>query len=101
MKFNTSQPVQRFKKLAAERPVLTRTLHFLEKVVETKNAKYEKAPSKPKIFLMNNFVVLQDLQDSIKPLSKPNTGLSPSDMETDSISVEHEVLAQVPMETSL
>ena len=34
--------VHRFKKLAAERPVLTRTLHFLEKVVETKNAKYEK-----------------------------------------------------------
>ena len=93
--------VQRFKKLSAERPVLTRTLHFLEKVVETKNFKYEKAPSKPKIFLMNNFLVLQDLQDPMPPLSALITTPLPLDMETDPISVEAEVLAQVPMETSL
>lgn len=95
------EAVQRFKKLSAERPVLTRTLHFLEKVVETKNFKYEKAPSKPKIFLMNNFLVLQDLQDSMTPSSAPITGSSPLDMDTDPIAVEPEVVAQVPMETSL
>ena len=93
--------VQRFKKLASERPVLTRTLHFLEKVVETKNSKYEKAPNKPKIFLMNNFLVLQDLQDSITPPINLDAASSPSDMETEPISVVHEVLTQVPMETSL
>ena len=92
--------VQRFKKLAAERPVLTRTLHFLEKVVETKNTRYEKAPTKPKIFLMNNFLVLQDLQDSIEPSCAPKTELSSTAMETDQISEEPEVVSQAPMETS-
>lgn len=92
--------VQRFKKLAVDRPVLTRTLHFLEKVVETKNIKYEKAPSKPKIFLMNNFMVLQDLQDSIATSSAPTTEQNPSAMETDQITGEPEACSQVPMETS-
>jgi len=90
--------VQRFKKLASERPVLTRTLHFLEKVVETKNSRYEKAPNKPKIFLMNNFMVLQDLQDSINSSNAPKAEQVSSAMETDQRSAE--VSLPVPMETS-
>jgi hypothetical protein len=42
--------------LAVERPVLTRTLHILEKVVSTKNTKYEKPARKPKVFLMNKTI---------------------------------------------
>ena len=73
--------VQRFKKLVTERPVLLRTLHFLEKVVATKNTRYENSPAKPKIFLMNSFMALDQLQDSIKPaISKP-TEQSSNDME--------------------
>ncbi len=90
--------VQRFKKLATERPILTRTLHFLEKVVATKNVKYETTPSKPKIFLMNNFMVLQDLQDSIDSSSAPKAEQVSSAMETDQIPAEASL--QVPMETS-
>lgn len=90
--------VQRFKKLATERPILTRTLHFLEKVVATKNVKYETTPSKPKIFLMNNFMVLQDLQDSIDSSSAPKAEQVSSAMETDQTSAEASL--PVPMETS-
>ena len=50
--------VQRFRKLAIEKPFLKRTLYFLEKVVSTRNSKYEKSPEKPKVFLMNSFLVL-------------------------------------------
>ena len=74
--------VQRFRKLAAERPILKRTLHFLEKVVETRNMKYEKSPNKPKIFLMNSFIVLKDSQDPDQTMAEP------------------EVSLQFPMETS-
>ena len=90
--------VQRFKKLAAERPILTRTLHFLEKVVATKNVKYETTPSKPKIFLMNNFMVLQDLQDSIDSSSAPKAEQVSSAMEIDQTPAEASL--PVPMETS-
>ena len=92
--------VQRFKKLVTERPFLTRTLHFLEKVVETKNAKYEKAPAKPKIFLMNSFMVLDKLQDSVKNASTSEPEQSSNDMETVPVHVDTEAVAQVPMETS-
>lgn len=50
--------VERFRKLASEKPFLKRTLYFLEKVVATRNIKYEKSPEKPKVFLMNSFMNL-------------------------------------------
>jgi hypothetical protein len=53
--------VQRFKKLVIEKPFLKRTLYFLEKVVSTKDIKYQKTPEKPKIFLMNSFMPLDYL----------------------------------------
>lgn len=73
--------VQRFRKLVTERPALLRTLHFLEKVVATKNTRYEKSPTKPKIFLMNNFMALEQLQDSIKPENSKTIEKSTNDME--------------------
>lgn len=48
--------VQRFKKLVIEKPFLKRTLYFLEKVVSTRDMKYQKTPVKPKVFLMNSFM---------------------------------------------
>jgi hypothetical protein len=60
--------VQRFKKLAVEKPFLKRTLYFLEKVVSTRNIKYEKSPEQPKVFLMNSFLALDKLApDNPKP----------------------------------
>lgn len=92
--------VQRFKKLVAERPILTRTLHFLEKVVETRNAKYEKPLAKPKIFLMNSFMVLETLQDSTKNASASLPEQSSNAMETVPVHDENEASAQVSMGTS-
>lgn len=71
------QAVERFKKLVEKQPVLTRTLHFLEKVVETKNTKYARAPSRPKIFLMNSFIAL----DSIQACSSPAAAVESTDMD--------------------
>ena len=53
--------VQRFKKLVIEKPFLKRTLYFLEKVVSTRDMKYQKTPEKPKVFLMNSFMPLECL----------------------------------------
>ena len=53
--------VQRFKKLVIDKPFLKRTLYFLEKVVSTKDIKYQKTPEKPKVFLMNSFMPLEYL----------------------------------------
>jgi hypothetical protein len=58
--------VRRYKKIVAECPILTRTLCFLEKVVETKNSKYEKTLAKPKIFLMDSFMALEKVQDTVE-----------------------------------
>ena len=92
--------VQRFRKIVTERPFLTRTLHFLEKVVQTKNVKYEKAPAKSKIFLMNSFMVLDKLQDSVKNASASLPEQLSNAMETVPVHNDNEASAQVSMETS-
>jgi hypothetical protein len=64
--FSMEGAVRRFKKIVAERPILTRTLRFLEKVVEIKNSKYEKKLAKPKNFLMNSLMALEKVQDTVE-----------------------------------
>jgi hypothetical protein len=79
--------VARMKKLAVERPVLTRTLHFLEKVVSSRNTKYEKPARKPKVFLMNSFMALSDMKAEHQEMKEPEECVS-------------QELAQAPMEIS-
>lgn len=88
--------VERFKKLIEKQPVLTRCLHFLQKVVETKNTRYAQAPAKPKMFLMNSFISL----DQIKP-SPPQVVVNNSaDMEISPTTEEPAVDSKASMETS-
>lgn len=70
---------QRFKKLAEEKPFLKRTYFFLQKVVDTRNIKYQKSNLMPKTFLMNRFVVLGSLETESKTALPVGTASSVSD----------------------
>lgn len=56
--------VTRFQTMVQTRPILTRSLKFLEKVLETRNVFYETTVPKPRSFLMNSFIDLTSSQAS-------------------------------------
>lgn len=85
----------RIKKIVAERPILTRTLCFLEKIVKTKNSKYEKTLAKPKIFLMNSFIAFEKAQDTVENTPVTLSEKLPNAMETVPLYEDNVISTQV------
>lgn len=98
--------VLRFRELVKTKPVFKRSLHFLEKIVETRNTKYARALPQPKIFLMNSFVALDKLKASQTPqthpiISEPEVISEPENVMDISYGNEDvELMRQDSMETS-